>query len=388
MKADATTETTPPTPSQTEKRFMPPAEPVTARILVVDDQPANIQIVGAVLGALGHEIVPASDGPTALKRMALRPPDLILLDMLMPQMGGIEVCGMMKENPEWRDIPIIFLSAADDKDLIVRAFNAGGVDYITKPFSQAELVSRVRTQLALKAARDDLKRLARDKDELMGILTHDLKSHLGGMNMTAGLLAERIRKFNDERLQQLAENIFRSSSQALAFVKEFLANAATDHAFTLKPGMVDVVDVAASTIERYAETARRKNLTIKTEFPPGPLMAWVDATAFTQILDNLVSNALKFSTPGKTVQVSVTPTAGYVQCIVRDEGPGFTADDKALMFSRYVRLSARPTAGEPSTGLGLSIVHRLVLAMRGQISLESTPGEGATFLIRLPQSAG
>ncbi len=157
---------------------------------------------------LGCEIIPAADGATALKRVALRPPDLILLDLLMPGMGGCEVCKKLKENSDWRDIPVIFLSAADDKDLIVRALDAGGVDYITKPFNQAELISRVRTQLALKMARDQLKQLAEDKDELLGVLAHDLKNYLGGMNMSAGLLRDQAARFHDERLTQLAENIF------------------------------------------------------------------------------------------------------------------------------------------------------------------------------------
>src|SRR5580693_8280355 len=193
-----------------------------ARILVVDDQSANVQIVGTILGNLGHEIIPASDGATALKRVALRIPDLILLDLLMPGMGGCEVCRQLKENPEWKDIPVIFLSAADDKDLIVRALDSGGVDYITKPFNQAELISRVRTQLVLKSARDRLKQLAEDKDELLGILAHDLKNHLGGMNTSAGLLCRQMTRFNDDRVTRLAENIFRTSGQSLAFVKEFL----------------------------------------------------------------------------------------------------------------------------------------------------------------------
>src|ERR1700744_1336307 len=132
-----------------------PAEP-PARILVVDDQPANVQIVGSILGRLGHEIIPASDGATALKRLAVRPADLILLDVLMPGMDGFEVCRQIKEISASSHIPIIFLSAADDKELIVRALNAGGVDYITKPFNQAELISRVQTQLSLKTARDRL----------------------------------------------------------------------------------------------------------------------------------------------------------------------------------------------------------------------------------------
>src|SRR5580692_129573 len=202
-----------------------------SRILVVDDQPANIQIVGAVLGKLGHEIIPASDGATALKRVALRMPDLILLDLLMPGMNGCEVCLQLKLNPDWKDIPVIFLSAADDKDLIVRALNSGGVDYITKPFNQAELISRVRTQLALKTARDRLKQLAEDKDELLGILAHDLKNYLGGINMSADLMSGQIKNFKDERLTQLTDNMVRSSASAMAFVKEFLANSATDHGF-------------------------------------------------------------------------------------------------------------------------------------------------------------
>src|ERR1700684_3715713 len=117
----------------------PDGESRPARILVVDDQPANIQIIGTMLGALGHEIVPAADGLTALKRMAMRAPDLILLDLLMPVMDGFEVCRQIKADPNWREIPVIFLSAADDKELIVRALDAGGIDFITKPFSHAEL---------------------------------------------------------------------------------------------------------------------------------------------------------------------------------------------------------------------------------------------------------
>ena len=365
----------------------PPNEMESARILVVDDQPANIQIVGSVLGNLGCEIIPAADGPTALKRVALRTPDLILLDLLMPGMGGCEVCQRLKENPDCKDIPVIFLSAADDKDLIVRALDSGGVDYITKPFSRAELVSRVRTQLALKTARDRLTQLAEDKDELLGILAHDLKNHLGGLNMSAELMKRQTEKFKDERLTQLSDNMIRSSALALAFVKEFLANAAADHGFSLKPGVANLSDIAAATIAQHQETARRKKITIQSDFLNGAVMARADVSALGQVLDNLISNALKFSPPGKRIFVSVHPAGSHAECFVRDEGPGFTAEDKTRMFRRYGRLSARPTGGEPSTGLGLSIVHKLVRAMGGELACESNPGQGAAFTVRLPRPA-
>jgi two-component system sensor histidine kinase/response regulator len=357
-----------------------------ARVLVVDDQSSNVQVVGLILGTLGHEIIPASDGATALKRVAALVPDLILLDLLMPGMSGRDVCLELKKNPEWRDIPVIFLSAADDKELIVSALDAGGVDYITKPFNQAELVSRVRTQLALKAARDRLRELAEDKDELLGILAHDLKNHLGGLNMSTKLLYERIRNLHDDRIQRLAENAFYSSGQLLAFVKDFLANAAAEHRFEPQLTTVDAAGTAVATIRLFEDRVRHKQLEIQTDFPDEELIALADAHALDQIFSNLLSNAVKFSPVGKNIYVTVRGNGDRVECAIRDEGPGFTEEDKTRMFRRYGRLSARPTAGETSTGLGLSIVRKLVLAMNGELTCESNHGQGATFTFRLPKA--
>ena len=358
----------------------------SARIFVVDDQLANIQVVGAVLGRLGHEIIPACDGPTALRRLALQLPDLILLDLLMPEMDGYEVCRLLKNNPEWSSIPVIFLSAADDKDFVVRALESGGVDYVTKPFNHAELVSRVQTQLALKYAHDRLTQLAEDKDELLGILAHDLKNHLGGMQMSAQLLNERLSHSPgaDGRTAQLADNMQRTSGQLLAFVKEFLANAAADHGLALQPNAVNFSEAAAAAVQHYKEAARNKQLELHTEFPASGTTVLADASALDQVLDNVLSNALKFSPPGRSIAVRVRADGGFVQCSIKDQGPGFTDADKAQMFRRYTRLSARPTGGEPSSGLGLSIVRKLVLAMGGALLCESTPGQGTTFIIRLP----
>jgi two-component system sensor histidine kinase/response regulator len=355
-----------------------------ARILVVDDQPVNIQIVGSVLGKLGHEIIPAADGATALKRVALRLPDLILLDLLMPGMNGYEVCLQLKLNPEWREIPVIFLSAADDKDMIVRALDSGGVDYVTKPFNQAELISRVRTQLALKTARDQLRQLAEDKDELLGILAHDLKNYLGGIHMSAELMSGHIKRFNDQRLTQLSDNMRRSSGLAMAFLKEFLANSASDHGFNFKLAGVNLTQLVGTAVQQFEETAAQKKIKVQTDFPAEAVTVLADFFALDQVLDNLISNALKFSPPGKRIFISIRLAGKHAECVIRDEGPGFTAEDKIKMFRRYGRLSARPTGGEPSTGLGLSIVRRLVLGMKGELFCDSLPDNGATFTIRLP----
>jgi two-component system sensor histidine kinase/response regulator len=201
--------------------------------------------------------------------------------------------------------------------------------------------------------------------------------------MSAELLSGQTERFKDERLTQLAANMLRSSGLAMAFVKEFLTNAATDHGFTLKPAAVNLTDVAAAAVQQYAEAARQKKMTISTDFPAEAVIAMADFPALDQVLDNLISNALKFSPSGKKVLVSVRLADRYAECVVRDEGPGFTAEDKAKMFRRYGRLSARPTGGEPSTGLGLSIVRKLVLGMGGELSCDSVPENGAAFTIRL-----
>lgn len=353
-----------------------------ARILVVDDQETNLRVLGDMMGHLGFDIVPALDGEQALRRLGSRPVDLILLDLLMPGLDGFEVCRRIRANVAWTDIPIIFLSAADDKSLIVRALETGGVDYITKPFNAAELLSRVRTHLALKTARDRLRQLAEDKDELLGILAHDLKNHLGGMLMSVQLLNEKAQSINDARFQRMGANILRASDQMLSFVKEFLANSEADHGRPLKFQPVCIPDVAEAVVQRHAEHARLKDIKLIHEQSGEAALVDADRAALEQVLDNLVSNALKFSPPGKTVRVLVGPAAdGRGEVRIADEGPGFTEQDKQQIFRRYRRLSARPTAGEPSTGLGLSIVKKLVQDMRGDIRLESEPDRGATFIL-------
>jgi two-component system sensor histidine kinase/response regulator len=241
--------------------------------------------------------------------------------------------------------------------------------------------------LALKKAHDELQQLAEDRDELLGILTHDLKNHLGGMDMSAQLLRDRTDAMADPKLRLMAENISHSSHQMLAFVKQFLANASADHGLNLKTESISLNNAASRAAEQHQEAAKLKQLVLQTVLEGNGALVQADPAALNQVLDNLLSNAIKFSPPGKQIRLTVSPPgARYVECQIQDEGPGFSPDDRTRMFRRYGRLSARPTGGEPSTGLGLSIVKKLVLAMHGELACESTPGHGATFAFRLPRA--
>jgi two-component system sensor histidine kinase/response regulator len=352
-------------------------------ILVVDDQEANLRVVGTVLTQAGFEVVPATSGAQALKRLEARMPDLVLLDLLMPDMNGIETCRRIKADSRFTDLPVIFLSAADDSQHVVQALESGGVDYITKPFNKSELLTRVRTHVSLKKARDELRMLAEDKDEMLGILTHDLKNHLAGMRMSASLLADR----SDElpaRCATMAENIVQSTDRMLAFVKEFLANQTAER-LTLKLRPVDLVELVRSVHRHHAIAASVKEISVLPCESDGAIVVTADFEALRQVVDNLISNAVKFTPAGGKISVNCRPGEGRMaQFTVQDSGPGFTEADRARLFQRYGRLTARPTGGEPSSGLGLSIVKRLVEAMHGTITLESRPGEGAHFRVLLP----
>lgn len=356
------------------------------KVLMVDDQEMNLRTVGGIL-RLGFNVSLADDGDKALALMAGNSFDLVLLDVRMPTRDGFDICRAIRANPLWLDIPIIFLSADNDKDLIVRALEAGGVDYITKPFNSAELISRVRTHIALKVARDELKQLAEDKDELLGILAHDLKNHLGGIKMSAQVLSTKLAKQDDGEVASLAANIHAGTDQMFAFVVEFLANSAADRGITLKAEPIWLDEISAAATRHYAEAARRKQIALThTGKVTDPTSS--DPPAINQILHNLISNAVKFSPAGTTVRVSVeTDAAGAAIWRVQDEGPGFTAEDKAKMFRRYQRLSALPTAEEPSTGLGLSIAKKLIEQIGGDIECASEPGRGTTFTLRFPPFA-
>ena len=167
-----------------------------------------------------------------------------------------------------------------------------------------------------------------------------------------------------------------------------MANASADHRLTLKTESLNLSEAAERAVQQHQEAARRKQLELETMLDGGRNLVQADPAALNQVLDNLLSNAIKFSAPGKQIRLTVCPpSASYVECQVQDEGPGFSEQDKARMFRRYGRLSARPTGGEPSTGLGLSIVKKLVLAMHGDLTCESTQGKGTTFAFRLPRVA-
>lgn len=365
------------------RMITPPVE----TILIVDDQEENLRVVGQVLSMMHYSILLAQSAEEAFKQLAQRTPDLILLDVMMPDIDGLTTCRRLKADPRWTNIPVIFLSADDDKNVVVQALETGGVDYVTKPFNRAELVSRVRTQLALKQARDQLHALAEDKDEILGILAHDLKNSLAGMKLSAGLLKNRSKEL-PQRCLPLVDNIMNATERMLSFTQDFLANQRAE-GLQIRLGKINLLEVVSRVVSNHQIAAQAKKISLLTKLPKIAVMVTADFEAVSQALENLVSNAIKFSSEGGEVEVTVhRPVADMVKCHVRDTGPGFSMEDRSKLFKRYGRLSAQPTGGESSTGLGLSIVKRLIQAMNGSITLVDGSDKGAEFIISLPVANG
>lgn len=355
-------------------------EEPTGTILIVDDEPQNVQVVGTMLDSFGYDFMVARDGEEALRRVAARRPDLILLDIQMPGLDGFEVCRAIRGIEAMADVPVIFLSASDDKNSIVRALECGGADYVTKPFNKAELLARVRTHLRLKKALDDEAELLAATERFLEIMAHDLKNWIGSAHFSAQLL--RSLPEMPEKGLKAAATIEESTGEAIRFIREFLAGARDSKTeIALQKRDVDLSLLCGELATQHDPAARSKGIRLRLTLPETPVVARTDRTALRRVLDNLISNAIKFSPPDGSVEIALSSSP--VRLTVRDEGPGFTEEDLENLFAPYERLSARPTAGEVSTGLGLSIVKKLSERLGVRLGIEC-PGPGAIWTVEIP----
>jgi len=363
--------------------------PQDSLILVVDDVQQNIQVVGTMLREAGYSIMPATSGAAALQRVQKKLPDLILLDLMMPEMDGLEVCRRLKADPATQPLPIIFLTASNEMSHLVQGLEAGAVDYVTKPFNPPELLARVRTHLELKHARDtiirysrELSRLNDEKNEFMGIAAHDLRSPLNAIQGYAEMVLEDAALGGENA--GLVHQIHDASRRMVEMVQNLLdANRIERGEMRLNLAPAELTALVAGVVEGQRPRATAKQQTLELEHDLAPVTVTVDAGVMVQVVENLVSNAVKYSPPGKRIQVRLRRTGSAVRCEVQDEGPGLSAEDQQKLFGKFARLTAKPTGGEQSTGLGLSIVKKLVEAMHGRVWCESEPGRGATFLVEL-----
>lgn len=369
------------TPNPVAKDAAHPADaPPKSLILVVDDQTANIQAVGALLVQGGHDVMPATSGEQALQRCEQRTPNLVLLDMRMPGMDGFAVCAKLRENPRTSDVPVIFLTAAHEREMLVKAFESGAVDYVTKPFVATELLARVRTHLELKAARDHMAQLAQERAELTQVVAHDLKNPLAGILMATQTLA----KASLSPAQSIAlAGIGESANRCLAFIDDYLGRwGRSEQRRAVECAPMLIKPILQDSIAALRPLAEAEGQTLHLSMKDDPeVMA--NALSVRHIVDNLISNAIKYGgKPGAIEVEAVVGRSGMLRVSVSDTGPGVPQDQQGKLFKRFVKLPGQEVAH--SSGLGLAISREEAERMQGHLWYDDRDGGGSRFSLALP----
>jgi signal transduction histidine kinase len=360
-----------------------------ANILIIDDTLANLQILVSMLDQHGYDVRPVNSGTLGLRTARIAQPDLILLDIQMPEIDGFEVCRRLKANEETRDIPVIFISALGETSDKVKAFQVGGVDYITKPFQLEEVLARVQTHLEIQRLRrldreriEEQARLIGELDAYAHTVAHDLKNPLSSIMGYAELLTSQIgANFSVEQQQSFAQIIVDGVERMAGIINALLLLASVRKQDEV---VVDNLDMAAVVEESVARLDRLiKETKAEIIFPESWPAAMGFAPWVAEIWTNYISNAIKYGgRPPRIVLGADQPDEDTVRFWVQDNGRGLTPEEQAELFTPFTRLAE--TAGIQGHGLGLSIVLRITRRLAGTAGVESTPGEGSRFFFTLP----
>jgi len=373
-------------------RASPPAAPPGRRILVVDDDRLIRRTLAAVLRPEGFAVAEADSGEKALEVYDESPPDLVLLDVVLPGINGFETCRRLRGRHGDGAAPVIFITAKNESDDVVEGLSAGGVDYIPKPIRARETLARIRTHLQIRRLLaeernlvDQLSKANAAKNKFLGMAAHDLRNPLASIRGLAEFLRDGVVGPLTTDQRDLLATICAASQQMLHMVNELL-DVATIEAGELKlhKEPTALAELAEKSIYLVNIEAAKKQTRVVLNAAADLPKAVVDPGKIRQVMDNLLSNAVKFSPPGSmvTVELGATPEAHTIA--VRDQGPGIPESERDKLFKDFGRTSVKPTAGEQSTGLGLAICRKIVDAHRGAIAVENLPTRGCVFRVTLP----
>ncbi|MFC3552291.1 response regulator [Lysobacter cavernae] len=356
----------------------------SGRILVVDDQAANLRVVGVLLSRQGYEVIAASSGAEALQRYAETPPDLILLDMMMPGMDGFDVLAALREQGAPR-VPVVFVTAAHDRDLLLRAFDAGVVDYVTKPFLPEELLARVAAHVGLKLTRDRLERVAREREELVNLVAHDLKNPLSSVLFASELLHSGLCK--PERVPRYLQMIHESADDALGYIRHYLESQTGHRPHGANSDCAGLRETLDWLLQRYEMQLEARGIRVALATPPDGAMVAIDARVLRQVSENLVTNAMKYAPGCELLLAGRAGAPGYWQLVVADRGPGIAPERQRELFRPFVRLHDHGDPDDLSSGLGLSLAKQIIAKAGGELWYEPRKHGGSRFVIELPQAA-
>lgn len=368
-------------------------EMTNSEILIVDDTPNNLRLLSMILTIKGYEVRKAINGKMALESVNLLPPDLILLDIKMPEMDGYEACKKLKENPLTRGIPVIFISALDDVDDKVKAFSVGGIDYITKPFQQEEVLARIQNQLRIKFLNQKLEERNQDLKKLNSkleysnkqlhdfthMVSHDLQQPLQSIMGFSNLILLQYKNSIDVSIVRYLERINQAGDRMQMFIQDLLslANLGEGEQATYS---VDCSVILDRVIDNLQGEIQQKNALV--EHDPLPVIIGNDVQIL-QLFQNLIGNALKYAHPERHPIIQITVDNENDVCVfkVQDNGIGISSEYVHRIFQPFQKAHQGEYAGN---GIGLATCQKIVDLHNGSISVSSELGIGTTFFITFP----
>ncbi|MGD1857055.1 MAG: response regulator [Leptolyngbyaceae cyanobacterium] len=352
----------------------------TPIILIVDDQSDNFDVISVLLSNQGYQLHYIDDGQKVIASLDVIQPDLILLDVMMPGINGIELCKQIRAIPRWQSIPITMVTALTRKEDLAHCLHAGADDFISKPLNGLELQARVSSMLRIKHQHDDLQTLLKFREDMVHMLVHDLRNRLTDVLLGVEFLEMDV----DSIIQERLERIYKSAQGVQLLIDDLLKIALLESGkIRLNQTEVNIRQLVGSLLENFDAIAAQKKQSLTSQFSRSLAdSVLMDETLMYRALDNLLSNAIKFSPDNSDIIIDVDMTQlGALKIQVIDFGPGVPDELQQKIFEKYEIGSLIPDV--PQIGLGLALCKMIVNAHQGEICVKSNQPQGAIFEITL-----
>lgn len=362
------------------------------KILLVDDRPENLYALENMLLDDDRLFLTAESGKEALKIAFREDLSLILLDVQMPEMDGFEVAQLLKSTARTKKIPIVFVTAiSKENKYVIKGLEGGAVDYLFKPLDSeitrakvATLLQFYRQQQELEQKNAELAALNDQKNYFLGMAAHDLRNPLGNIQTFSDFILNEAGSSISEQHKEFLQIIKNSSTFMLGMVNNLLDVSKIESGkLDLNLEQTNIVELVKNNLKLNKTISDRKNIQLQFNPANESVEATIDKNQIEQVINNLITNAIKFSASGTVVEINLEKTSTSVTLSVTDQGQGIPQTEVEKLFNPFQKTSVKSTAGEKSTGLGLAIVKKIVEAHKGKIWVESEVGKGSTFRFSL-----
>ncbi len=361
------------------------------KILIVDDVMSNVLLLKILLTNEKFQVCTANCGKACIEQARKEHPDLVLLDVMMPDISGFDTAVIMKKDPELKEIPIIFLTALNTPADLVKGFQVGANDFLTKPFNKEELVMRVMQQISLVAAKRiiekqnaELRATLSNRDKMYSVIAHDLRSPMASIRMVLNLVVQSATPESvGPELYSLLDQANRESEEVHDLLDNLLKwTKSQTGRLNVVTQDLDLNDIIPGVVDIFEMIAATKNIKLNLQHTGGPLVVRADNDMLKTVVRNFMSNAVKFSPEGSTIEIIMSSDDDFAKVSVRDHGVGISADRLGSIFHKGE--TTYGTGGEEGSGLGLQLCQDFARKNGGDCMVESTEGKGSTFSVTIP----